>query len=326
MKHLPAKRYLANILKIALGLLLLYLAFQRVDWPILLDALRSVSGLWLVIAVLSVLLSLGLKIWRWDLLLCNYQLRLPRVRLISAFFLGQAANILLVIRGGEIVRVTTAHKPGQDDWVEITATIAIEKYLDLLFLALLMLAMATNLPPLAIETLGSLYPLLITMTILLLLTVLLGPTLWRRLFPGESQTPWLAKIQRKLDQFLLASLWLRDPRKLLPSIGITLLIWGVMALTNRLVFQSLAIDLGWDAALLVLILVYIGVLPALMPGNLGPFTFFAQLALIPYAVPDELAVAFAIILYVIVTLPPLLISGLFMLLPTRLKPEIPHEG
>lgn len=305
---------------------MLYLAFQRVDWPILLDALRSVSGLWLVIAVLSVLLSLGLKIWRWDLLLCNYQLRLPRVRLISAFFLGQAANILLVIRGGEIVRVTTAHKPGQDDWVEITATIAIEKYLDLLFLALLMLAMATNLPPLAIETLGSLYPLLITMTILLLLTVLLGPTLWRRLFPGESQTPWLAKIQRKLDQFLLASLWLRDPRKLLPSIGITLLIWGVMALTNRLVFQSLAIDLGWDAALLVLILVYIGVLPALMPGNLGPFTFFAQLALIPYAVPDELAVAFAIILYVIVTLPPLLISGLFMLLPTRLKPEIPHEG
>ena len=324
MKHLPAKRHLATILKIALGLLLLYLSFQRVDWPILLDALRSVSGLWLVIAILSVLLSLALKVLRWDLLLHNYQLRLPLRRLISAFFLGQAANILLVIRGGEIVRVTSAHQPGQNDWVEISATIAIEKYLDLLFLVLLMLAMATNLPPLALETMGSLYPLLIIMTILLLLAILFAPTLWRRFFPGESKTPWLAKVQRKLDQFLQASLWLREPSKLLPSLGITLLIWVVMALTNRLVLQSLAINLGWDAALLVLILVYIGVLPALMPGNLGPFVFFAQLALIPYAVPNERAVAFAIILYAIVTLPPLLISGLLLLLPNRLKPEVPH--
>ncbi len=318
------RRPYLTFLKIALGLLLLYLAFQRVDWPILLNALRSVSGLWLLMAILSVLLSLGLKVLRWDLLLRNYQQRLPISRLITSFFLGQAANILLIIRGGEIVRVTSAHQPGQDDWVEITATIAIEKYLDLLFLVLLMLAMATNLPALALETMGNLYPLLIIMTILLLLAVLFGPTLWRRFFPGESRTPWLAKVQRKLDLFLQASFWLRDPRKLLPSFGITLLIWAVMALTNRLVFQSLAIDLGWDAAVLVLILVYIGVLPALMPGNLGPFTFFAQLALIPFAVPNELAVAFAVILYVIVTLPPLLISGLLMLLPAHLKREVPH--
>ena len=320
------QRHLTSALKIALGLLLLYLAFQRVDWSILLDALGSVSWIWLFLAFLSVLLSLALKVWRWDLLLLNYQLRLPLVRVISAFFLGQAANILLIIRGGEIVRVTSAHQPRHDDWVEITATIAIEKYLDLLFLVVIMLAMATNLPTLARETMGSLYPLLILMTILLLLAVLFAPTLWRRFFPGESKKTWLAKVQRKLDQFLQASLWLRDPRKLLPSLGITVLIWVVMALTNRLVFQSLVIHLGWDAALLVLILVYIGVLPALMPGNLGPFTFFAQLALIPYAIPDELAVAFAVILYVIVTLPPLLISGFVMLLPTHLKPEVLHDG
>ncbi|PKO05996.1 MAG: hypothetical protein CVU41_09405 [Chloroflexi bacterium HGW-Chloroflexi-3] len=322
MKQNNFRHYIFNALKIALGLLLLYFSFQRVDWTLLLDALRSASGTWLLLAILSILLSLALKVLRWDLLLRNYHLRLPLKRLTSAFFLGQAANILLIIRGGEVVRVTTAHQPGQDDWVEITATIAIEKYLDLLFLVLLMLAMSTNLPPLVLETMGSLYPLLIVITTLLLLVVLLGPTFWRRWFPGESQAPRWAKVQRKLDQFLQASLWLRDPRKLLPSLGITLLIWAVMVLTNRLVFQSLAIDLGWDAAILVLILVYLGVLPALMPGNVGPFTYFAQLALIPFAVSQELAVAFAVILYVIVTLPPLLISGLLLLLPFNLKPRV----
>ncbi len=318
------QRLLTQAIKIALGLLLLYLAFRRVDWDVLLDTLQTVSAFWLVMAVLSVLLSLGLKVWRWDLLVRNYHLRIPLLRLTSAFFLGQAANILLIIRGGEIVRVTTAHQSGKDDWVEITATIAIEKYLDLLCLVLLMLAMATNLPALALETMGSLYPLVIIMTILLLLLVMFGPMLWRRFFPGESKTPWVGKVQRKLDQFLQASLWLRDPRKLLPTLGITLLIWVVMVITNRFVFQSLAIDLSWNAAVLVLILVYIGVLPALMPGNLGPFTFFAQLALIPFAIKNELALAFAVILYVIVTLPPLLITGLLMLLPTHLNPEVPH--
>ena len=317
MKSLTTKSTITNVLKIALGLLLLYLSFQRVDWQLLLQSLQSVSVNWLLLAILSVLISTTLKILRWDSLLKNYGQQLPTLRLVIAYFLGQAANILLIIRGGEIVRITTAHLPGKDDWVEITATIALEKYLDLLLLVVLMVTASVNLPPLALEKLGWLSPFLIGLTIGLLLLVIFGPMLWHRLKLPENPSPWLARILRKLDQFIQASVWLRDPRKLLPAITLTLLIWVVMASTNRLVFQSLALDLGWDAAFLVLILVYLGVLPALMPGNVGPFTYFAQLALLPFAVNNNLAVAFAVILYVIVTIPPLLISGILMLLPNK---------
>ncbi len=316
------KSLLVSPLKIALGLLLLYLSFQRVNWGILLEALQTVSIAWLLLAIVSVLLSLGLKIWRWDLLLCNYHLHIPAPRLISAFFLGQAANILLIIRGGEIVRVTTAHLSGKADWVEISATIAIEKYLDLLILVLMMVAMSANLPDMALERMGSLYPWVVVLTIALLFAVIFGPLLWRKFFPKESKKPWLQKVIFRIDQFVQASLWLRDPRKFLPMLGVTLLIWVVMAFTNLFVFQSLSIQLSWSAAVLVLILVYIGVLPALMPGNLGPFTFFAQLALIPFAVSNELAVAFAVILYVIVTIPPLMIAGILMLFSTVHKPGV----
>jgi hypothetical protein len=306
---------MTNVLKVALGLFLLYLSFLRVDWQLLLQSLQSVSVTWFFLAVLSVLISLALKILRWDMLLKNYGQHLPPLRLVIAYFLGQAANILLIIRGGEIVRITTAHQPGKDDWIEITATIALEKYLDLLLLVVLMVLASVNLPPLALEKLGWLSPFLIGLTIGLLLLVIFGPMFKLRLKPVESPKPWLARIQHKLDQFVQASIWLRDPRRLLPGFTITILIWFVMALTNRLVFQTLALDLGWDAAILVLILVYLGILPALMPGNVGPFTYFAQLALLPFAVNNNLAVAFAVILYVIVTIPPLLISGILMLLP-----------
>ncbi len=319
MKQLAHNRHLLNAFKLALGLLLLYLSIKTVEWGILTEALATISPLWLWLAVLSVLLSLALKVWRWDVLLRNYQIWLPLVKLISAFFLGQAANILLIIRGGEVVRIGAAHQPEEDDWLAITATIAIEKYLDLLMLVVLMLISVNNLPPLAVEKLGSLRIFIILLTLILFLMVVFGPFLWQKFSTGGNHPDWFEKIQPKIDRFIQASLWLKDLQRLSPMLVFTIAIWVVMAVTNLLVFQSLSIQLNWDAAVLVLILIYLGVLPALMPGNIGPFTFFAQLALIPFAVENELALAFAIILYVIVTLPPLLLAGFMMLLPTKKK-------
>lgn len=325
MKTSQRKKIAFNAFKIGLGLFLLYLSFRRVDWPVFLEYLESVSVFWLLLAILSIFVSLGLKVYRWKIMLAFYQIKLPLLRLIAAFFLGQAANTLFIVRGGEVVRLATAHQPKQDDWLEITSTIVLEKYLDLIFLVFLMMGISTNLPPIALEKLGNLQPVVVMITILLVVLVLFGPILWLRYSTRFHFSGWLHKAQSKLDQFVRASLWLRDLSKLLPSLLVSLLIWLVMMLTNKLVFQSLSLSLGWDAAILVLVLIYIGVLPALMPGNVGPFTYFAQLALIPYAVSNDVALAFAVILYVIVTLPPLFISGVIMLLPAKLGLRINHE-
>ncbi len=48
------QRHLTQAIKIALGLLLLYLAFRRVDWDVLLDTLQTVSAFWLVMAYFTV--------------------------------------------------------------------------------------------------------------------------------------------------------------------------------------------------------------------------------------------------------------------------------
>jgi hypothetical protein len=75
--------------------------------------------------------------------------------------------------------------------------------------------------------------------------------------------------------------------------------------TNLLLFQSLGIPLGGTAAGLVLILVYVGLIPALMPGNIGPFYFFARLAVIPFGIINTQAVVYAVLLHAIVTVPSL---------------------
>jgi uncharacterized membrane protein YbhN (UPF0104 family) len=295
--------------KILLGLLLLLLSLRSVNWVLFKDAIRSVSLPLLAFVILSVLLSQGLKLWRWCVLLQNFQVQVPFLRLATAYFLGQAANILLVLRAGEVLRIGWIHQPQREDIVEITGTIALEKYLDLLLFVMTLLAVSSALPDITQRYLGPYQHWIVLSSLALLFVILLGPWLWRRVFEKIAWKGWMNRVANRLDTFVSASLWLRNPLKITGLILGSIVIWVVMGLTNWLLFRSLGLSLGWQAALTVLVLVYVGVLPALMPGNLGPFTYFAQLALLPFAVETSAAFAFAVLLYAIVNLPPLFLAG-----------------
>ena len=300
------RKILFQIIKILLGILLLYFSIRSVDWLVFRNALMTVSPGWFLAGLLSVLFSLGLKISRWALLLKYFQIRLPWLKLITAFFMGQAANILFVFRAGELVRIGSAHQAGQDDVVEHAGAIALEKYLDLVMFVVSLLIVSTTLPDVVSRKIGAYQNLVVIASILLLIAILLGPWTWKRIFSRSMQGGWFGKLFARVNTFIEASMWLRHPGKFLSVVSMSMMIWLVMGVTNWLLFKSLGLSLGWQAAGLVVVLVYVGVLPALMPGNLGPFTYFAQLALLPFAVESSAALAFAVILYAVVNLPVLL--------------------
>jgi hypothetical protein len=105
---------------------------------------------------------------------------------------------------------------------------------------------------------------------------------------------------------------LRSMRVVVPALALTGLVWLVMLATNLLVLRSLGLDADARAGGLVLALVYLGVAPALMPGNFGPFYFFAMLGLTPFGIPEAERGAFAVLLHALVTLPPLVLAGGFV--------------
>ncbi len=86
---------------------------------------------------------------------------------------------------------------------------------------------------------------------------------------------------------------------------------------NLVLFRAVRIPLGGTAGALVLALLMVGLLPAVSPGNIGPFHFFAAMALTPFQVPFDRALAFAILLHAVVTLPPFLLGGVVLLWPGR---------
>ena len=299
-----------------MGVALLLLSLWGVNWRQLLESLTSADLAWLLAVIASMAFSLLLKVARWIILLKKYGVMLPVRRVFEAFFAGQAANILLPTRGGEVVRLGIASAQDPARLPRVTATIALEKFLDLVALCIVSLGVAAYLPPERVLWVRQwLLPLSSLAILGLILIILLGPALWEKVNARISQNahPWILRGADLMSKFVKSSLWLRKLSHTLPVLVITISIWGVMWLTNILLFQALDLELPFIAAGLVLVLGYIGVLPALMPGNIGPFYFFAQLAIRPFGVSSENSLAFAILLHAVVTLPPLIISGLFML-------------
>lgn len=319
------KKLLLTYFKIALGLTLLYFSIWKIDWQIFYRSLLDVEAGWLFLAVLSVFVSLALKVVRWGTLLRFFRIDIPLRKILTAYFIGQSANILFFFRGGEIVRVGWAHQLGKDDNAAITATLVIEKYLDLIMLSIFILLISTFLPQDILRQWQRFSPYLIIGSVLLIILVIFAPRFWNLFKFKKVQNGFLQKILNNLEILLQSSLWLQEKRKIAGLVGISVVAWVIMFATNLILFQSLSLSIEWQAAALVLILIYLGLLPALMPGNIGPFTYFAQLALLPFVVESSIAFTFAVILYSIVTLPPLVVTGFLLIFQGTKKYKLEIE-
>jgi uncharacterized protein (TIRG00374 family) len=278
----------------------------------LLIGIRAAEPRWLVLAILSTLAGLGLKLWRWGFLLNNLRVPWNFSRLFSAYFVGQATNILLPFRGGELVRLGYFSEDSKK-LPQVASSIIVEKYLDVIALTMFTLVVSYKI---SLDNLLNarrfLLPLSILATGVFILLIIFGPSLWKRVKQFQRLPDQLVNV---VDGLVQSGEWLKNPWKVMPAIVLTILIWGMMWSTNLLLFNSLGLSPSGPAGALVLVLVYLGLLPALMPGNIGPFYFFARLALLPFGVVEGQAVVFAVLLHAIVTIPPLSGGGFGLLLP-----------
>ena len=310
-------------LKVLAGTALLLLSVWGLDWRALPGHLAAAKPGWLGLALLAVLGGLALRIVRWQVLLPQGAERLALPAVSEAYLAGQAANIVMPFRGGELIRLGLLAGQGSVGLAPAGVSIVIEKALDLLALAGLALVLLPSLPASVTDVVpGWLFPAAGVTISLLALGLLVSPWLigWIRSARGGAQG-WGGQLMRALDEAAAAVHAMRRPALAIPAVSLTLLAWGAMIATNALLFRALDLPLGATAAGLVMLLVMIGLLPALMPGNIGPFYFFARLALLPFQVDPQLAIAFSILLHLLVTLPPLLGGGLLLLTYRRRSPS-----
>ena len=316
------RQFFVTLLKTLVGVGLLAASLWGMDWGRFGRSFERLSLAWLGGLALLVLFSLLLKVLRSFMFLRNFQVPLGFSRVLEAFFLGQAVSTLLPSRGGDLLRLGYLSADEPQRFPQVTAAVMVEKFLDLIAMAVIALGVSAYLPvEQAARVRAWLLPISGAGVIALALLVLGGPRGWDTLrgwLAGRGPA-WLPRLLRIGDQLIASSVWLRQPAHLLPALSLTAVIWTSMWLTNLTLFHALALELPLAAGGLVLILVYIGVLPALMPGNIGPFYFFAQMGVAVFgAVPEDAAV-FAVILHAVVTLVPLLVGGIVFLFSDQVR-------
>ncbi|MDR3574731.1 MAG: lysylphosphatidylglycerol synthase transmembrane domain-containing protein [Anaerolineaceae bacterium] len=317
---------LFNAIKIIIGITLLVASLWGIDWNRIFSTISTIGITWLLLTIASVFISLGLKVLRWYLLLWDYGIQVSFVQTASSFFLGQASNIILPVRGGEVVRFGWLRSQKDRGAAEIVTTIGIEKVLDLMFFLVLSFLITAFIPIQEIQknTVGLAISGAI-LTLVMVVAIWFMPGIWQS-YRNNIQIKIPARVQSsfvRFDRWISECKLVRQPRYLLPIIAITFLTWVVMLATNLFLLKAFNLPILVVAGALVLVAIYVGVLPALMPGNIGPFIFFANLALAPFGFDPQVRVAYSILLQGIVTIPPLVLAGLFVIF-SRLS--VAHVG
>ena len=316
--------------------LLLFLAYQvyRIDDPsALIDELASANYFFLIPAVAVYFVGVYFRALRWQFLLSPLR-HFPVVRLYPVVVIGYAANNLLPMRLGELVR--SYYLARQEDFSASSAlgSVAVERVFDGLTLIALV---AITVPWLLLlgqfdwtagvsqstATILAVVVVLVFGGFLLLFTLLAS---WKGfsdlvarmlgLLPGR-----LGQIGlRFFDSFVSALGILNSPRKHLALVALSSPIWICEFVVYFLVSYTFDIGSYFDSwvtyALAIALLTATSNLATGIPsavGGIGPFEVVAQQTLAALGVAVGVAVNYALVVHLVALWLPVNVVGLALL-------------
>lgn len=289
---------------LALGLLALYLAARAIDFDRLAEVLGQASLPLVLLTLLSSLITPVLKAARWRWLFRPERPRLSLGQLASLVVIGQAVNFVIPGRWGELVRTYLAgEETGLSKWF-VLGTVGAEKLLDLVALAVLIVAL---LPFVALPAgLAAQVEVVILSALIVTVgaaTLLGGRSWWLRLadrvlrpLPAAFATRWRSRISAGLDGLAVLS----DRRAALAVWGWTILFWAAAGFTNLLLLVAFDLPASVAMALALLAVLQGGVAVPSTPGKIGVFQLLCVAALAVFDVPEAIGLAYGLVLHVLV--------------------------
>lgn len=301
----------------------LVLALVDIDYGEMAAALRSANPAWLVVAALTVLLTNLAKSWRWRLLLdagTAYPAageappaRISLGRLTNIWTAGAGVNLALPVpRAGDLLRVYLAGAAGVNSRSLVLGTIAAEKLLDMVLLAVcfvglvLFVAVPQELAQRQASIVG--VALAVTVAVAVLLwqrerLVALAGVVLGRIPRGAQAVATMASALQGLDG-------LRRPGRLLGLAALTTVVGFLSVATAYLVFLALDMPPSWVQSLFLWVVLQVGVVVPSTPGKIGVFQVLCRWTLGLFGIPAALGLAYGILLYLVAPLFLMLLGAL----------------
>lgn len=313
-------RLLPSLLGIAISVGLLALIIRQVDLGEVRRHLASAHRVPLLGAVVLATLTFPIRAIRWRHLLRRPDGGpMPFAPLWYATAIGFMANNVLPLRAGEILRPFAAARLADVRFTTALASIAVERIFDALTIVLL-LTIALASPGLGADVAIGGMPVSRLAGVaaaisaagllagsLVVARPLAAERLIRRLVPSARIADRLVALIEGIRQGLAA---LDSPRRLVPVVLWSLVLWLVNAASFWVCFAAFDIPVGPAGALLVQGLLVFGVSVPSTPGYVGPFEAAIVAGLALYGVSQDRSFSYALA-YHVTTFIPIVLLGLW---------------
>jgi len=272
---------------------------SRVGFADLVEGLRRAETRWLLPSLALFFATLALRAQRWAVLLG----RTPFTKTWHAYLIGYFFNSTLPLRVGEVARAYVISKTtARVSMARALSAVVVERLLDLASVVGLFFWFAQRIPMrpsfTRAATVGGVAFALCGLGGVLFLVK--GQALLSRLHPALERRLGAARataLVGKIEQLREALANIGSPARFAESIALTAVIWAVtilLAATCLRAFLPGDVDLT-KAGLVVVMANLGGALPS-APGGMGIVQGFATSALVlPFDVPEPLALAFALV-------------------------------
>lgn len=310
------KQQVIVLIGLAISAVFLYLAFRKLDPQAVLAILQQANIPLILAAAAWYFMAVLLISKRWQYLLRGIHF-VPLRELFKLTCIGYMGNNVYPMRAGEILRIYLLQRNDRIPFAQGTVVTFAERTFDgLVMLTFIVVSLALlQLPNEAIRAVATFAAPVFLIALLVFLWLAARPAWFRAVASRVARylpAPLRDISMGLVDQVLASLQGLRTPALLAGTVLFSYLCWMVEASVYWLVAIAMGIDTGYVSMLLVVGVVNLaGLIPA-SPGQLGVFEFFVTLVLTALGVPENLALAFALVVHLVIWLPVTVTGFIFL--------------
>ena len=266
-------KILQLIVGIAISIAGLWYAFRGMNFSELIDHLSQTNFSFILLAMGIIVVSVALRAYRWQLMLKPIQ-TITFNPLFASTMIGYFGNSVLPFRLGEILR---AYAISRSDTITTSAafgTIILERLLDLIGLAAVMIFFAFFSP--LMEWSGHVLVVLVILTVGgLVIIIWLGKSHsnfheqivhWKIFEKSSGQ-----KLLKSIQNIFKGIISIGETRHTFELVLLTLALWVLYYICTFLVVMATGIELTWVAAGIVLIATTLAITVPSAPGYVGTY-------------------------------------------------------
>ena len=273
---------------------------RDVEWGALSSAFRDFPIGYAFLSLLEFSAATALRAYRWQVLFLGDKIPLHRLVLVQNIGIGlnSISPIRIVSEATQFLLLTLRYRVRGE---EAAATLGVQRVLDFVIAAILLGVGLMVLP-----SLKGFAPFVAGAAMLAFVSVLAIPVvIWFGSRPGLAHLQLLASTSSSLKGLIQARL------RLTWSFLLTLGYWILLGLSAWVLAYGMNIDISLLVATLLVIgtLTFVAVIPSL-PASVGTFEFAVFYLLTTIGVGDGDALGFALVIHVILFMPPILIAVL----------------